>query len=350
MLEWEITEQEEGRRLDRYLMKVFPKAPSGLLFKAIRTKAVKVNVCRTEPAYKLKAGDQIQIYFTQERAVQLGYGERAQEAAVPGKMPFLPIVYEDDSIIIFNKPAGLLSQKDTAEGYSLSEYLLDYLRQKGEYSPLDSKGFRPGLCNRLDRNTTGITVAGKTLGATQALTQAIRLRQTEKTYLAVCLGVCPWKGARWLCHEWSKDDRSNQVSLKKGKILTSEPLQKPEKDQVLCRVEALGTDLRHGWTLFRIRLITGKSHQLRAQLSSEGYPILGDHKYGGTAQINKYPFSIRNQLLHAFTFCMQDAPEPLQELSGRLFCAPLPDEFRNVLKLGFSAWLQILDDQGEKNV
>lgn len=161
MLEWEITEQEEGRRLDRYLMKVFPKAPSGLLFKAIRTKAVKVNGCRTEPAYKLKAGDQIQIYFTQERAVQLGYGERAQEAAVPGRMPFVPVVYEDDSIIIFNKPAGLLSQKDTAEGYSLSEYLLDYLRQKGEYSPLDSKGFRPGLCNRLDRNTTGITVQEK---------------------------------------------------------------------------------------------------------------------------------------------------------------------------------------------
>lgn len=350
MLEWKITEQEEGRRLDRYLMKVFPKAPSGLLFKSIRTKAIKVNGRRTEPAAKLKAGDLIQIYFTQERSAQLGYGERPPESAVPGKMPFVPVVYEDDFVIILNKPAGVLSQKDTADGYSLSEYLVDYLRQKGEYRPSDSKGFRPGLCNRLDRNTTGIAVAGKTLSAAQALTQAIRSRQTEKTYLAVCLGVCPWKGVRWLCHEWSKDGRTNQVSLKKGKIFSSEPMQQIGKDQVLCSAEALGTDLRHGWTLFRIRLITGKSHQLRAQLSSEGYPILGDHKYGGTAQINKNPLPIRNQLLHAFTFCMQDAPEPLQKLSGRTFCAPLPDEFRKILKLGFSAWLQILDDQGEKNV
>ena len=91
-------------------------------------------------------------------------------------------------------------------------------------------------------------MAGKTLSAAQALTQAIRSRQTEKTYLAVCLGVCPWKGVRWLCHEWSKDGRTNQVSLKKGKIFSSEPMQQIGKDQVLCSAEALGTDLRHGWT------------------------------------------------------------------------------------------------------
>lgn len=347
MQEWNVSQQEEGRRLDRYLMKMLPKAPASLLYKMLRTRTVKVNGRRAEPSAKIAGGDRIQIYFSDERLADLGYRSAVGPVVKAPAVGAVPIVYEDSFLVIFNKPANMLSQKNTPDSYSLSEYFLDYLSGRGDYRPQESRGYRPGLCNRLDRNTTGIVVGAKTLPAAQAVTQAIRERRSRKTYLAVCLGSCPWTQPRLLCHEWSKDGRNNQVSLKKAEPISA----LPAGNQVLCRAQALTVCEKYHLTLFRIELITGKSHQLRAQLSAEGYPILGDHKYRGTGQTKTtLPFQVSNQLLHAFSFCMQDAPEPLENLSGRVFCAPLPDAFRQVLELGFPSWLQILGDQGEENV
>jgi 23S rRNA pseudouridine955/2504/2580 synthase len=347
MLEWTVSKQEEGRRVDRFLMKMFPQAPLSLIYKALRTKTVKVNAHRADPGDKLNAGDHIQVYFSDERAAELGYHfqKAAPTPRIQSSLPSIPIIYEDEQVVFFNKPAGVLSQKDTPDSYSLSEYLVDYLTEKGgDYTG----AFRPAVCNRLDRGTTGIVAAGKTLGALQALTAMIREHSSEKTYLAICHGQCRWKKEMWLCHQWSKDNKRNQVSLEKVYVTENRPYNLIKEGQVLCLAKVLAVSSQYNLTLFSLQLITGKSHQLRAQLAAEGFPMAGDHKYTGKAKKENMPIPLKNQLLHAYTFKVQDASEPLQYLNGRTLTASPSNDFLRVAKLAFPQWVSIFaSNQGE---
>ncbi|MBQ7915780.1 MAG: RluA family pseudouridine synthase [Firmicutes bacterium] len=331
--------------MDRFLMKMFPQAPLSLIYKALRTKTVKVNAHRADPGDKLNAGDHIQVYFSDERAAELGYQKKTiPTPRVQSSLPSIPIIYEDEQVIFFNKPAGVLSQKDTPESYSLSEYIVDYLAGQGEVA---SNAFRPAICNRLDRGTTGIVAGGKSLGALQSLTAMIREHSSEKTYLAICHGQCHWKKEMWLCHRWSKDSKRNQVSLEKVYVSENRPYNLIKEGQVLCRAKVLAISSQYNLTLFSLQLITGKSHQLRAQLAAEGFPMVGDHKYMGKEKKDSLPFPIKNQLLHAYTFKVQDALEPLQYLEHRTFAAPISGDFMRVTKLAFAQWVPIFSNQGE---
>ncbi len=353
MLTWSVSKQEEGRRLDRFLMKLFPKAPLSLIYKALRTKTVKLNGKKGSPADRLQEGDMIQIFFSDVRAAELGYPgtESSKEVLIGPDFPVIPIIYEDQRILIFNKPAGVLSQKDTAQSISLSEYLLQYLSREEEYDPRQSMGFRPGICNRLDRNTSGIVVAAKTLSAAQAVNAAIRTHQVEKVYLAICQGDCFWTEERLLVHRWLKDPAQNRVQLEK--YIENTEYREKEKhtgsDTIACRAQALATNPQKHLTLFRLQLITGKSHQLRAQLAFEGFPILGDHKYGGEMSAAT-SFHIKHQLLHAYQFRLCHVSDSLLDLTGRTFTATPSDEFQRILKNTFPNWFFILSDSGENNV
>lgn len=345
MLEYTVSYQEEGRRTDRFLMKLLPKAPGSLIYKALRTKQIKVNDHRQNPEEKLLAGDRLQIYFSDERLSELGY-QHTPVRIETTSIPAVPVVYEDDQVLLFNKPAGLLSQKDTPDSVSLSEYLLEYLASTGQNT---AGGFRPGLCSRLDRGTSGIIAAGKTLGASQQLSAAIREHRSEKIYLALCHGCCSWKDDMWLCHAWTKDAVRNQAMLRRISVRKDRP-EELKEGQVLCRARVLAVSKEHQMTLFSLRLITGKSHQLRSQLAYEGFSIIGDHKYRKTAYKEKEPFSVKHQLLHAYLFRLQDASDPLRYLNGRAFVAPPPSDFQKALQTVFPAWIPILSDQGENYV
>ena len=351
MLTWIVSKQEEGRRLDRFLMKLFPKAPLSLLYKAIRTKTVKVNGKKGIPAARLQEKDVIQIFFSNARAAELGYpgAESSKEVLIGPDFPIIPIIYEDRRILIFNKPADILSQKNTAQSISLSEYVLQYLMGKGEYDSCQNIGFRPGICNRLDRNTSGIVVAAKTLGAAQAVNAAIRAQQVEKTYLALCHGICPWQEERLLIHRWIKNSVYNQVQLEKYSTDTEKKRKGVASEVIQSLAQVLTVNVQENLTLFRLRLITGKSHQLRAQLAFEGFPILGDPKYQGEMPIAT-SFSVPHQLLHAYQFRFCCVSDPLQDLTDHTFTATPPDVFKRILRRAFPDWFSILSDSGEKNV
>ena len=342
MLECIVNDKEEGRRTDRFLMKMLPKAPGSLIYKALRTKQIKVNNLRAEAGTKLMANDTVQIYFSEERLAELGYRSTVPVTKNVQSKIQVPVLYEDEQILILNKPAGVLSQKDTPESYSLSEYLLEYLEPEGGWRGT----FRPGLCNRLDRGTSGIVVAGKTLGALQSLTASIREHESEKTYLAICQGVCPWKKEMWLRHEWHKDVRQNRVTLRRIYV-GPQPVQDTHfEEQAVCRVKVLGVSKQNHMTFFELHLITGKSHQLRAQLASEGFPIIGDHKYCKAMQREKNT----HQLLHAWRFQAKQLQEPLKYLENRIFQAPLPEDFAAILKKTFPAMVSIYCEHGEDYV
>ncbi len=352
MLTWIVSKQEEGRRLDRFLMKLFPKAPLSLLYKAIRTKTVKVNGKKGIPAARLQEKDVIQIFFSNARAAELGYpgAESSKEVLIGPDFPIIPIIYEDRRILIFNKPADILSQKNTAQSISLSEYLLQYLMGKGEYDSCQNIGFRPGICNRLDRNTSGIVVAAKTLGAAQATENAaIRAQQVEKTYLALCHGICPWQEERLLIHRWIKNSVYNQVQLEKYSTDTEKKRKGVASEVIQSLAQVLTVNVQENLTLFRLRLITGKSHQLRAQLAFEGFPILGDPEVSrGDAHCDILFRAAPITACVSVSFrCVSD---PLQDLTDHTFTATPPDVFKRILRRAFPDWFSILSDSGEKNV
>ena len=323
---------EAGQRLDKYLKKILKEADSGFLYKMLRKKNITLNGKKAEGSEKLAAGDSV-VFFLSDETFAKFRGENA--AHLPEPAPSWPaslsIVYEDDSVIFLNKPAGMLSQKRLPEDISLCEYLSSYLAGKGA-----GLSFQAGTANRLDRNTSGLTLAGKTVPGQQLLSWLLRERHLEKYYLAVVAGQV--KEAAHLVHYWKKDAASNQVSL------SEKPLPGSSRVELAFRPLLPLKDA----VLLKIRLISGKSHQIRAQLAAVGHPVLGDAKYGDEAFDRRFEretgHPLRHQLLHAFEVVFPEGALPegsvspeaervYAGLSGKRFEAPLPANFRTVIRL-----------------
>ena len=207
-----VSSQEEGRSLGRYLEKQLPRAPKSLLYKLLRTKAVKVNGKRVQdPKYSLSSGDQVEIYLADARIAELQASDRTlynSEQILKG-MSKVQVLYDDENLTIFNKPAGMLSQKDRADAISLTEIGAAIIRQNQE----DLGGFCPGVCNRLDRNTSGAVIMAKTVRAAQAVNEMIQEGKIHKFYLAIVVGECGWKDSKLLTHYWRKDSKRNTVTV-----------------------------------------------------------------------------------------------------------------------------------------
>lgn len=316
MKEVNITKNEANQRLDKYLLKYFNKAPKSFVYKMLRKKRIKYNGAKAEGAEILCAGDTLQMYLSEE--TMAGFME---EKKLPFAERHFGIVYEDDDILVVSKPAGLLThpEKD-ADRNTLIDQILYYLYEKGQYTPQADATFTPATCNRLDRNTSGLVIAGKTLHGVQAVSAAIREKHIEKYYIALVSGVidAPGEIALYL----SKDETRNQVR-------TSQT-EKAGYQKACTRYRPLAHTA--DCTLLEMQLITGKTHQLRAHLAAIGHPIWGDRKYGDP-QVNqsvRAKFAVSNQCLHASRVVWKEKDGLLSHLYGKTMTAPLPKQMQAI--------------------
>ena len=229
----------------------------------------------------------------------------------------LDIIYEDADILLLNKPVGMLSQKAQPQDVSAVEYLISYLLESGQLTGEELQRFHPSVCNRLDRNTSGILIAGKSLPGLQQMSELLRDRSLHKYYCCIVNGTM--RGTKHLKGYLVKDRASNRVT-----ILNQLP-EKAAKSQDAQPIETVyrAVASQKGQTLLEVLLVTGRSHQIRAHLASIGHPILGDPKYG-SASYNKTQPGLRGQLLHAWRL---EFPDGTAAYSGQTFFAQPPKLF-----------------------
>ncbi|MDO4166784.1 MAG: RluA family pseudouridine synthase [Eubacteriales bacterium] len=342
MQQIEITDREAGQRLDRYLQKYMKVAPKSFFYKMLRKKNITLNGRKAAGMERLEAGDIISLFLSDEtiakfRGMDAGdltvrqdrNGDTEQQArslsagSQRKDWKELKVLYEDRDILVINKPQGMLSQKAAREDVSLVEYITEYL--SGQNGVQDT--FSPGICNRLDRNTTGLVVGGKSVRGLQWMNALFRERRLRKYYLCIVQGVIPQ--ADWIDGYLIKDGKHNTVHIVKQ--------QREKADRIITEYEPLQYGAWDGvrYTLLRVHLITGKSHQIRAHLSSIGHPLIGDTKYG-RKEINqafRQQFQLRYQLLHAWELYLPDNDPSLPEKYwGKYFVAPLPEQFLQIMR------------------
>ena len=304
MKEFTIGKNDAGQRLDRYLAKAVPLLPASLAQKYIRIKRIKRNGGRCQRDDRLEIGDVLQLYINDE----FFDAPREDNAYLTVAAPKLNIVYEDDQIILVDKRPGLaVHPHDGAEyGRTLIDHIQAYLYQKREWNPRGENSFAPALCNRIDRNTGGIVIAAKTAEALRVMNQKIKDREMDKRYLAIVEGIPkPQKGT--LKGYLFKDAKKNRVFV----------TDTPQTGSKSCetRYEVLAS--HQGLSLVECELVTGRTHQIRAQFAHAGHPLLGDGKYG---KLDKR-FDRTYQALYSYklTFRFTTDAGALAYLNGKSF-------------------------------
>lgn len=316
MKEVNITGKEENQRLDKFLLKYFNNAPKSFVYKMLRKKRIKFNGKKAEGNEIIKNGDKLQMYIAPETMDSL----MSEKEIVKAERHF-GIVYEDDNILVVSKPAGLLSHPESiADKNTLIDQILYYLYEKGEYDMSKESSFTPAICNRLDRNTGGIVIAGKNLAAVQAVNKAIAQRKIKKYYITMVRGEFTQEKELFGYHV--KDELTNTV-----KVLKKEA---PGAKKIFTKVKPIA--VKDNFSLLEIDLITGKSHQIRAHLKSMGYPVIGDRKYG-EMRVNtrfKDKYGLNNQFLFAYKIAWHENEGVMAYLNGKEFTAVLPDYIENI--------------------
>ena len=318
MREVTIGPNEGGQRFDKYLKKYLKEAGSGFLYKMLRKKNITLNGHRADGSEKLNTGDRV-CFFLAEETIEKFRGTASLVSTVrKEELLSIPVLYEDSQVLLADKPAGLLTQKAQAQDYSLNEWLTDYLLAGGKLRKEELPTFRPSVCNRLDRNTSGLVICGKTLAGSQKMCELIRNRSLHKFYRLFVAGKPPAEG---LAESWLlREENSNQVRIYD---------KKPDDSRAV--------PIRTGWRLLEaykdcscleVELFTGKTHQIRAQMASLGFPLIGDVRYGNEA-VNRHfrKAGVRSQLLHAFRLEFPPLDGLFSGLSKRSVIAPEPESF-----------------------
>ncbi len=313
-----VNQNEADQRLDRLLGRYLKEAPKSFLYRMLRKKNITLNGKKADGSERLRAGDEIRVFLSDETWDK--FAGTAPKHGTVWPETELPIIYEDEHVLLINKPPGMLSQKAQASDVSLNEYVLGYLSRTGQWR--ESDPFRPSVCNRLDRNTSGIVVCGKSLPGLRIMSQALKDRSLHKYYRCLVSGAVEeeqyLEGYLW------KDAKTNRV-----RILDSG---REGAQYIATRYRPVGR--YHGDTLLEVCLITGRSHQIRAHLASVGHPVVGDVKYGDPAVNLRYrkAYGLKSQFLHSCRLELPALPSPLESLSGKVFEAELPPVMERILQ------------------
>ena len=304
MKEFTIGKNDAGQRLDRFLSKAVPLLPASLAQKYIRIKRIKLNGGRAERDTRLSAGDVLQLYINDEFFDK----PREDNAFLTVATPKLNIVYEDEHILLADKRPGLaVHPHDGAEyGRTLIDHIQAYLYQKREWRPREENAFTPALCNRIDRNTGGIVIAAKTAEALRVMNQKIKDRELDKRYLAIVEGTPkPPRGS--LKGYLFKDAKKNRVFVTNT----------PQPGSKSCQTNYITLASRGGLSLVECELITGRTHQIRAQFAHAGHPLLGDGKYGKLDK--RYDRTYQALYSYKLTFNFTTDAGALEYLNGKTF-------------------------------
>ena len=334
MQEIQVKENLAGQRLNKLLEKYLKEAPKSFIYKMLRKKNITLNDKKATGAELLKEGDRVKLWFSEETLAKFTASNQNKFSvdlvAQAEEYPNLDILYENQDILIVNKPTGILSQKSKEDDFSINEQILAYSLESGKITADSLQFFKPSICNRLDRNTTGLVTAGLSLAGSRDLNQAFQERSLGKYYLCICAGNISKKDN--IQGYLIKDEVHNQVQIKQEK----------QAGAVYIETEYAPLVCSQDYTLLQVHLITGKSHQIRAHLSSQGFPILGDSKYGDQKK-NKsfeqdYGIKLESQLLHAHRLLFPlESSGALAPLCGKEVIAPPPPLFQvicQVLGLG----------------
>jgi len=314
----EIKKNDADQRLDKFLTKRFKTMPKPLMYKYIRTKYIKVNGKKCDISTRLSEGDIITLYIKDEFFEESQY-DTFDFLKAPAK---LDIVYEDENIILLNKPCRLLCHPDDSYYYdSLLSRLQHYLYDKKEYDPNKENSFAPALANRIDRNTQGIVIACKNAEALRILNQKIKDREIKKFYLCAVHGV-PKKKSALLTAYLEKNEKQNRV------YISSKPTDKSKT--IKTRYEVLSE--KKGMSLVKVELLTGRTHQIRAHMAYIGHPLVGDGKYGTNKQNENIPLKYQALCSYRLEFAFTSDGGILEYLNGKSF--EINDiDFRDILHI-----------------
>lgn len=313
-----IDTDENGQRFDKYLFRHLSEAPKSFIYKMLRKKNITLNGKKAEGSELIKTGDTVTLWFSDDTFEK--FRSKAGQADLTD-LPPVDVLYEDDQVIIMNKPAGVLSQKAAADDVSMNEMMIGYLMKSGQLSSEDLRSFHPAICNRLDRNTSGIICGGKTLTALRFLSDGFKNHDFDKNYLCLAAGRLETGGH--LKGYLIKDEKTNTVCIKEKAAHHADMIETVYEP--IC--------VQPDMTLLSVRLITGRTHQIRAHLASIGHPLIGDRKYGDFAVNDVFgrKYHLRHQLLHAASLQFHECPQGMKKLEHKKICAPLPQRFKKIL-------------------
>lgn len=304
MRELIIGKNDAGQRLDKFITKTL-ELPTGLLYKSIRTKKIKVNRKRAEIGTVLCEGDTVQCFLAEEF-----FEREVDDGSLARITPKLSIVYEDENILLLDKRPGVSVHEDeSGSTNTLITHVLAYLYQKGEYDPKNEQSFTPALCNRIDRNTGGIVIAAKTAEALRVMNEKIKNREIDKFYLAAIHGI-PKKSEDTLYGYLLKDEKSNLV-----KVYDKNPPRGAKNIITKYKVVARKADS----ALIEVELLTGRTHQIRAHMAHIGHPLIGDGKYGVNKDDRSRGYKYQALYSYKLRFSFKGEETALEYLNGKEF-------------------------------